>query len=118
MSSNALRKLKVQDRTMVSMDVDICSHKFRKWKATSERESKAMQPIETFLTDMDVMIKNSLPCFWDEKLQLYPVEHYDKILKEATSGLINVPYKGAIPLASEYMRNCSPALPPGPFFLD
>ena len=56
-SSNALGKLGVQDQAIVSMDVDICSNKFRKWKSTSERELEPLQPIQTFLMDMEIMIK-------------------------------------------------------------
>lgn len=83
------------------MDVDIYDNKFRKLKATIERELEPLQHIQTFLTDMEIMMKNGLPCSWDENLQLYPLEHHAKILKEATPGLINVLDNGPIPSVDE-----------------
>lgn len=76
MSSDAFGKLRVQYQTTVSMDVVTCSNKFRKWKAITERALKEMQPIQTFLTYMEIMIKNGFPCPWDENLQLYPLQQY------------------------------------------
>ena len=83
------------------MDVDTSSNKFRKWKDTSERASEALQPIETFLTNMNIMIKNGLSFPWHENLQLYPLEYYAKIFKEVTPRLINVPNKNSISLSKE-----------------
>ena len=119
MSSDALGKLGVRDQTAVSKDVDTCNNKFRKWKDTSERASEALQPIQAFLKDMEIMIKNGLPCPWDENLKLYPLQHYAKIFKEATPGLINVLDKVTIPSGSEIFEQLKPCrLPPGPLFLD
>jgi hypothetical protein len=88
MSSNTLGKFGVQDQTTVSMDVDTCSNKFRKRKDTSERALKALKPIQTFLTNMEIMTKNDLSCPWDQNLQLYPLQEYAKIFKQDTPGLI------------------------------
>ena len=51
--------------------------------------------------DMDIMVKNGLPCPWDENLQLYPLKQYAKIFKGATLGLINVLDKDSIPSRSK-----------------
>ncbi len=62
LSPEALELLGEKDQTSVSMDVNICTNKYKSWEITNERALEAEPPMRAFLTNMGTIRNLGLPC--------------------------------------------------------